>query len=114
MDQDNPSSGVAALPMILAQCDAVVSLIDNHYYGRAWCSVEAMMISTLRNSYGVHQWYEQPIEGKATEGGRAAQGCGMLRDGPMGLSIDMAEKKLSFEEERPQLLFLERQIRLLG
>ena len=95
--------------MILAQCDVVISLVDDEYHNRAWCSVEAMMISTLMKSYGVHEWYEQPAWGNGD-----AQRYGPLRPGPTGLEIRMAEKTLSYEGDRPTVLFLERQSKLLG
>ena len=72
--------GVSALPMILAQCNAVISLVDDKYHNRAWCSVEVMM----------------------------------AREGPMDLEVVMAEKQLTFGEDRPKVLFLERQSKLLG
>ncbi|KAI6141989.1 hypothetical protein BKA82DRAFT_19790 [Pisolithus tinctorius] len=58
VDQDNPAPGVAALPMIIAQCNALISLVDDAYHTRAWCSVEVMMVQTLRKSYNLHMWYE--------------------------------------------------------
>ena len=104
--------GVAALPMILAQCNAVISLVDDKYHERAWCSVEVMMVQTLKKSYNLHLWYQhvlvQPDENN--EGGGGKWG---LREGPMDLEVVMAEKQLSFEEDRPKVLFLERQSKLL-
>ena len=105
--------GVSALPMILAQCDAVISLIDDNYHQRAWCSVEVMMVQTLRRSYDLHLWYYhvlvQSDEDKPVD-------CDKwdLREGPMDLEVIMAEKQLTFEEDRPKVLFLERQSQLLG
>ena len=59
--------GVSALPMIVAQCDSLISLVDDKYYSRAWCCVEVMIVQTLIKSYGIHQWYEHllvhPSEG---------------------------------------------------
>jgi hypothetical protein len=103
--------GVSALPMILAQCNAVISLVDDKYHDRAWCSVEVMMVQTLKKSYNLHLWYEhvlvQPDEDR---GGRKW----VLREAPMDLEVVMAEKQLSFEDDRPKVLFLERQSKLLG
>ncbi|KAI2778873.1 hypothetical protein F4815DRAFT_476123 [Daldinia loculata] len=108
INQSNPMPGVHALPMILTQCDAVISIADEFYYGRAWCSVEILLIQTLKKSYGLHLWYEQvyadPEEKQL-----------VLRGGPMGLEISVAVKDLSFEEiDRPKVMFLERQSKLLG
>ena len=58
VDQDDPMPGVSALLMIIAQCNALISLIDDIYYQRAWCSVEVMMVQALKRSYHMHEWYE--------------------------------------------------------
>ncbi|KAI6151539.1 hypothetical protein BKA82DRAFT_4100375 [Pisolithus tinctorius] len=105
VDQDNPAPGVAALPMIIAQCDALISLVDDAYYTRAWCSVEAMMVQTLRRSYNHHMWYEHVL---------SDSGGGILREGPMDRNIVMTDKELTYEEDRPKVMFLERQSKLLG
>lgn len=100
--------GVHALPMILTQCDAVISIADEFYYGRAWCSVEILLIQTLKKSYGLHLWYEQVYADSEEK-------QLVLRGGPMGLEISVAVKDLSFEEiDRPKVMFLERQSKLLG
>ncbi|CRK14795.1 hypothetical protein BN1708_011256 [Verticillium longisporum] len=93
VDQDDPMPGVSALPMIVAQCNAVISLVDGQYYERAWCSVEVMMVQQLRRAYGLHLWYEH-IE---TE-----RGTWELREGALDMEIVMAEKKLTFESDRPK------------
>lgn len=125
VDQDNPSAGVAALPMILAQCDAVISLVDDEYYDRAWCSVEVLLIQTLQRAYGVHKWYEHVLlpgppgsegeytEGKLVDAGRPVKRWNLLCP-ILQKDINMAEKKLSLESDRPRVMFLERQSRLLG
>ncbi|PGH13578.1 hypothetical protein AJ79_03571 [Helicocarpus griseus UAMH5409] len=118
INQENPAPGVAALPMILVQCDAVISLLDNTYHQRAWCSVEVMMVQTLRKSYGKHLWYEQVLAPQPPQGNsdanKSERGRWILQEGPMELDIVMGEKHLTFEEDRPKVLFLERQSRLLG
>ncbi|OAX84346.1 hypothetical protein ACJ72_01289 [Emergomyces africanus] len=112
INQEDPGPGVSALPMILVQCDAVISLFDDAYHQRAWCSVEVMMVQTLRKSYGQHLWYEQVLTPQSQ--GPAEHGMWVLREGPVELEIVMAEKELTFEEDRAKVLFLERQSRLLG
>lgn len=99
--------GVSALPMILAQCDAVISLTDAEYYTRAWCSVEVLIARTLAKSYGLHLWYEHLYS-------ESDDGRGKLQPGPLDLKIVMADKLLTFERDRAKVLFLERQSRLLG
>jgi hypothetical protein len=106
VDQDHQRPGVAALPLNLAQCNAVISLIDDRYYDRSWCCIEVLMIQTLRKAYGIHLWYEHvinPVDAKE-----------FLRTGPLDLEVNMAEKQVTYEHDRPKLLFLERQTNLLG
>ncbi|KAK3934429.1 hypothetical protein QBC46DRAFT_399805 [Diplogelasinospora grovesii] len=112
VDQDDPARGVAALPMLLAQCDAVISLHDDLYYTRAWCSVETLMVQTLKKSYGLPLWYEEIPKGEEGDDGSNIRGT--LRHGPMDMKISLAEKHITFESDRPKVLFLERQTRLLG
>ncbi|KAK3397772.1 hypothetical protein B0T20DRAFT_231293 [Sordaria brevicollis] len=111
VDQDDPMPGVSALPMIIAQCNAVISLSDNQLHERAWCSVESMMIQTLKKAYNVHVWYEQV---EVLDGGTDGIRSCILKDGPMDLRIVMADKQLTFETDRPKVLFLERQCKLLA
>ncbi|KAK3991251.1 hypothetical protein QBC44DRAFT_263383 [Cladorrhinum sp. PSN332] len=110
VDQDNPTAGVNALPLITAQCNVVISLTDDEYHARAWCSVEVMMVQALRRSYNLHLWYEHVLPPPGSEPGTAAT----LREGPIDLKIVMADKLLTFENDRPKVLFLEKQSRLLG
>ncbi|KAK1964350.1 hypothetical protein LY78DRAFT_682549 [Colletotrichum sublineola] len=107
VNQDNPNTGVSALPLIIAQCDAIISLIDEDYYDRGWCAVEAMMAETLRSSYSIHQWYEHVVQpdGSGVEG--------ILREAPDRSIGMMKDKRLTFETDRPKVLFLERQSKLL-
>ena len=105
--------GVSALPMILAQCNAVISLVDDQYYKRAWCSVEVLMVQMLRKSYNLHLWYEH-VSVQIDENQSRGVEKWVLREGPSDLEIIMTEKELSFlEEDRPKVLFLERQTKLL-
>ncbi|OJJ30811.1 hypothetical protein ASPWEDRAFT_44796 [Aspergillus wentii DTO 134E9] len=105
VNQDNPSPGVSALPLNLAQCDAVISLLDNDYHSRAWCSVEVMMVQMLRKSYHLHSWYEHT---------KFDTGDWVLHEGPLTFKPEVAGKRLSCEQDRARILFLERQTRLLG
>jgi len=96
--------------MILAQCDFIVSLIDQEYYDRAWCSVEVIMAQILAKSYRLHQWYEylpDVCDEALSDGGK-------LRKAPLDLEVVMAHKRLTFETDRPKVMFLERQSKLLG
>ncbi|WQF75366.1 Putative tetratricopeptide-like helical domain superfamily [Colletotrichum destructivum] len=107
VNQDDPNAGVSALPMIIAQCDAMISLVDEDYYDRGWCAVEVMMAETLRSSYSIHQWYEHVLQ----PGGSRVQG--VLREAPDRPIGMMKDKRLTFETDRPKVLFLERQSKLL-
>lgn len=104
IDQDDAMPGISALPLIIAQCDALISLVDEQYHDRAWCSVEVMMIKALREEYKLHLWYEHVED---------SSGEGILRVGPEDLDADPRDKKLSLEADRKHVLFLERQCRLL-
>ncbi|KAI0766107.1 hypothetical protein BD413DRAFT_571385 [Trametes elegans] len=100
VDQNSPKSGVNALPMSLMQCNALISLVDEGYYTRAWCSIEALMIQTLRRAWGLHAWY-------------VFDGQGKLLLQPPDREV-VAGERLTYEEDRPAIEFLKRQSRLLG
>ncbi|KAK5655874.1 hypothetical protein OQA88_5413 [Cercophora sp. LCS_1] len=103
VDQDDPAKGVTALPIIITQCDVVISLDGPDYYERAWCCVEVAMITALRwNDF--HQWYEH----KAAEDGGWS-----LEKSPRYVHVEMKDKKLTFEGDREKVLFLARQSKLL-
>lgn len=108
--QDDPLPGVHALPLILMQCNAVISLFDDDYYDRAWCSVEVLMIQAIKKSYNLHLWYEYRPRAVDMDAGEAS----FLHPGPVDLEISMAKKLLTREEDRAKVLFLERQGKLLG
>ena len=62
------------------------------------------MVKTLRGSYGLHKWYEHMLDGR---------GGFMLRE-TGDHEIVIKDKSLTFERDRPKVLFLERQSHLLG
>jgi hypothetical protein len=95
--------------MLLAQCDAVISLVDDYYYKRAWCALEIVMIQTLQKSYQKHQWYEHAPSSERDSDSKEWT----LRAGPLDLDITATDKGLTIEEDRPKILFLERQTKLL-
>ncbi|KAF2810736.1 uncharacterized protein BDZ99DRAFT_487582 [Mytilinidion resinicola] len=102
---DLQAAGIVSLPLKLAQCSAMISLTDDHYYERSWCCIEVMMMQTLRRSYKFHMWFEDAHD--------EVSGTRVFREAPVDLEINMAEKKVTFEHDRPTLLFLERQTKLL-
>ena len=72
-----------------------------------------MMVQTLKNSFNRHLWYEHVLV-QADKHKKDDIGEWVLREGPMYLKTVMAEKKLTFEDDRAKVLFLERQTKLLG
>jgi hypothetical protein len=94
--------------MVIAQCDAMISLLDSEYYERGWCSVEVMMVQTLRRSYGLHLWFED-VPAREDE----LSNIGLLRKAD-DREIIMKDVLLSYEEDRPKIMFLERQSKLLA
>jgi len=113
IDQDNPAPGVTALPLLLAQCNVVISIVDDDdYYRRAWCALEILMIQTLENSYHKHKWYEYAPSSAISET-QSGSTQWALRPGPLSLKITAADKQLTVEEDRSKIVFLERQTQLL-
>jgi hypothetical protein len=94
--------------MVIAQCDAMISLLDSEYYERGWCSVEVMMVQTLRRSYGLHLWFED-VPAREDE----LSNIWLLRKAD-DREIIMKDVLLSYEEDRPKIMFLERQSKLLA
>ncbi|KAI1340063.1 hypothetical protein F5Y15DRAFT_62956 [Xylariaceae sp. FL0016] len=111
IDQNKPLPGIVALPLIIAQCNAMISLVDETYHTRAWCCLEVQLISTLMKSYGIHKWYEQvPMASKREEVQELEYS---FRPGELTTPLPVAVAHLSKESDRPKLMFLERQIRFL-
>ncbi|EFX01791.1 hypothetical protein CMQ_8257 [Grosmannia clavigera kw1407] len=116
IDQDNAQarqSGISTLPLILVQCDALISLTSNGYYDRAWCTLEVDMARSLIMSYGVHKWFVYD----ATEMAEIGKGPRKLylQSGPIQkLASSLSDKKCSQPSDWPTLIFLERQTQLLG
>ena len=111
IDQEDPMSGIAALPMIIAQCNALISLVDANYYNRAWCSVEVMMIQALRRTYNLHSWFEHVANTEASKSGGNYNWT--LKKESSDFDIDLTTKQLRFEHDWSKVKFLERQCKLL-
>lgn len=99
--------------MTLAQCDAVISLVDERYYHRAWCTVESYLMQTLQRSYGRNRRFEfrDVVAGQNSEG---LDTTGTLLLGGTPVDGEMENKEISNPLDRPRLLFLKRQSTLLG
>lgn len=98
-----------ALPVIIAQCNAMISLIDDTYFRRAWCALEASMIQTLVNSHGQHYWYTHKLQSPETDriSGNLERCLTRLDANPTNLPV-------SVESDRPRIAFLYKQSILLG
>lgn len=92
------------------QCDAMISLVDEEYYKRAWCAVEVLLTHELIKSYHIHDWWEHVLHASTTD-----RLNGMLRKGRLNRELNVQDLKLSHEElDRPKIDFLVRQSKLLG
>ncbi|KAI0410136.1 hypothetical protein F4802DRAFT_593005 [Xylaria palmicola] len=116
VDQDDSFRGMNTLPLVLTQCNTIISLLEEDYDERAWCCAEALLAQILKQSYGYHLWYES-VPGRVT--GNTSHGAGAmpkeaLREASIDRKIVPALAKLTFEADRPIIRFLERQARLLG
>jgi hypothetical protein len=101
---------------VITQCNAIISLIEEDYYERAWCCVEALLVQVLKRSYGYHLWYESvPSEAKLDNGFEPKGDRNeSLRKPSMNRIIVPTTAKLTIEADRPTIKFLERQAKLLG
>ncbi|KAK0647102.1 hypothetical protein B0T16DRAFT_329256 [Cercophora newfieldiana] len=108
VDQDDPSKGVSSLPIIITQCDLTISLIDDQYFERAWCCVEAKMAGALVYGRETHKWYEQIPVFRKEDDGKVQVTTWELQQ-RINHYVDMENKKLTFESDRPKVVFLGRQ-----
>ncbi|KAI0904145.1 hypothetical protein F4823DRAFT_232738 [Ustulina deusta] len=116
VDQDDSFRGMNTLPLVLTQCNAIISLWERDYDERAWCCAEALLAQILKQSYGYHLWYESvPIKETDNISPRAgATSKEDLREVSLDRIIVPTSAKLTFDADRPIIRFLERQARLLG
>lgn len=118
VDQDNPGAGVSSLPIMIIQCNAVISLVDDTYYDRAWCCVEALMVGELDrylSRRSVRRWYEHLAVATpgADQTGESEGPPEWTLQPARDLMLSMKDKKLTYEQDRPKVMFLERQSSLL-
>jgi hypothetical protein len=108
-DNANKARGVSALPLIVAQCNAIISLVDKTYYTRAWCVVEVLMMQTIA-SYGGHRCFEHRLYRDSAD-----LVSGYLKQRVQDFKLDgVAKLELTFPSDRPMIAFLVRQSKLLG
>lgn len=118
--------------MIITQCNAVISLLDDEYYERAWCSVEVMIIQKIKKKHPGYLWYEHvslpaseiplsddyddgdddDVEGKRLDTNRQVRRW-ILRRTFATMVIFMMSRKLSKESDRPMVMFLAAQTQFL-
>ncbi|KAH9858735.1 hypothetical protein C2E23DRAFT_880175 [Lenzites betulinus] len=141
IDPKAPDTGVNALPAMLAQCNAMISLVDETYYSRAWCALEVSIVLTLRRTWGMQAWYVYDKDGALAEGRNDPESTGSeptfaeraqpdlepseqqladeKRRSDRGASATSqrqllpSEKQLTNESERPKVALLEKQCKLL-
>ncbi|KAK2758002.1 hypothetical protein FQN54_004408 [Arachnomyces sp. PD_36] len=96
--------GLNALPLAVTQCNAMISLMDDEYWNRAWCAVEVRLMRQLMRSYHLYSWWEHrlhsgedPVNGILIPGNE-------IRD------LNISKKGLTEEKaDRPKIDFLVRQ-----
>lgn len=108
VDQRYKDAGVAALPIIVAQCNALISLVDQDYFSRAWCVVEVYMMHKLL-PYRRHALYKHTLQNPGTD-----RITGYLSESDPAFEPDIAKLGVTYESDRPKVDFLLRQSKLLG
>jgi hypothetical protein len=100
---------VNALPISVTQCNAMISLVDETYFNRAWCAVEASMMQTLVTSYGQHDWYLDKLSSPDFD-----RVTGVLERSTAKVDVDPSNLPVSVPSDRPIVAFLHKQSILLG
>ena len=95
--------------MAATQCDAMISLMDDDYWHRAWCAVEVRLMRELMQSYHLHEWWEHRLHSKSDPV------HGTLGRGNEARDVDISKMSLTEEKiDRPKIDFLVRQSKLMG
>ena len=114
-DRVQQQRGVNSLAAVIRQVDAVISLVDEEYYTRAWCSVEIAFAQRLRSRNHVPHWF---LETSLT----SSRGQGDLSEADYSSVVvhhpelepgDPSTLNISFEKDRPSVRFLFLQASLL-
>ncbi|ETS80593.1 hypothetical protein PFICI_08122 [Pestalotiopsis fici W106-1] len=102
INQENADPGIKALPIITTQCDVMITLNEPGFFERGWCAVEAALEQTIKQSFGVHKWYEHNFaENRLQEFSRP-------------IVEDISRLHVTRAEDRPAIEFLFRQRKFLG
>nr|POF01032.1 hypothetical protein CFP56_20980 [Quercus suber] len=116
-DVDGKQRGINALPLIVAQCNAIVSLVDDTYFDRAWCVVEVQMMQILRDSYGLHECWNHYLKGddQGPPGLHPAPSFPLIEDNLVcTIGSNKHKLKLSHAGDEHTVKFLVRQSKILG
>ncbi|KAK5171853.1 uncharacterized protein LTR77_003489 [Saxophila tyrrhenica] len=100
--------GINSLPMVVAQCDAMISLVDNRYLTRAWCAVEVLIMQTLRETSNQHEWWEHQLHDPDNDN------LNGFLDRGRDQKLEPSRMDLTKEADRRHIEFLKRQSMLLG
>ncbi|OQN95998.1 hypothetical protein B0A48_17989 [Cryoendolithus antarcticus] len=119
IDQNNrdpgaQDRGVSALPLVITLCNTMISLVDDSYFSRAWCAVEALLMQSLL-SYGHHKHLEHHVR-RDGSGERFAEGS-LSPSRRLEQLQDVATNDVKYgvtkPEDRTSIRFLARQAKLL-
>ena len=98
--------GVQSLMTVVMCVDAVLTIHSDGYFGRAWCATEVLFTQTLRDAYG--ESFLLWLVAKEAEDGSVEISVGETQ------SFTLASTALSFESDRPQVMFFNQQAKLLA
>ncbi|KAL2166965.1 hypothetical protein VTG60DRAFT_1923 [Thermothelomyces hinnuleus] len=99
VEQDNPGTGVSALPLMITQCDAMISLVD-----------EKVPFDGFEDMHAGPPALNAAAAGSTEMGGYQASATReWTLEKARDLVIKMNNKKLTHEQDRPKVTFLERQ-----
>nr|OQO17018.1 hypothetical protein B0A51_16819 [Rachicladosporium sp. CCFEE 5018] len=119
IDQNNQvpgaqGRGVSALPLVVTLCNTMISLVDDSYFSRAWCAVEALLMQSLV-SYGHHAHLEHHAPQLGTDKQQArgtlipSRRLKQLQD----VATNGSKYAVTKLEDRASIRFLARQAKLL-
>ncbi|KAK9780412.1 hypothetical protein SCAR479_02527 [Seiridium cardinale] len=108
IDQNNKDPGINALPIIILLCNAMISLVEDGFFERGWCGVEAAQMQALMKTYGRHIWYQHQLLHAETD--RITDTLKLL---DREVTHDASKLRVTFESDRPKIEFILKRIRLL-
>nr|OQO17498.1 hypothetical protein B0A51_16533 [Rachicladosporium sp. CCFEE 5018] len=119
IDQNNQdpgaqNRGISALPLMISLCNTMISLVDDSYFSRAWCAVEALLMQSLL-SYGHHNHLEhRPAQTVPSEQSPPGTLVPLRRlEQLQDVATNDLKYGISKPEDRASIRFLARQAKLL-